>query len=43
VYDLLTSVGDADRPILDGLIGKVGAARELLKKATPIVAASSGN
>jgi hypothetical protein len=43
VYDLLSAVDEVDRPLIDGLMKKVGTARDLVKKATPQVAATGGN
>lgn len=43
VYDLLTAVDEVDRPLIDGLMKKVNTARDLVRKATPEVAATSGN
>lgn len=42
VYDLLTETNFGDHPLTDGLIGKIGVARVLLKKFKPLVAASQG-
>lgn len=43
VYDLLTAVDEVDRPLIDGLMTKVGTARGMIRKAMPEVAATDGN